>query len=113
MNYSSYGTDPNQYSNPFKKEGYLYLIRGGIIALLGIISLFIASSQLKESQSKGLAGLQIFVALGLLAIGLQALLKGWQRTFKFIVDRGVQDVPPNLPKQDTPLYIFKITLESV
>ena len=78
-----YGSIDLGLKNPFKLEGKIIAIRGGIEALVGIVLLVIASSLVKEDTGTGWI-LMIFGML-MLGLGIKTLGAGVFSIMRFFV----------------------------
>lgn len=83
-----YGKDTLGIKNPFKFEGILILIKGGIITTLGILLIFDVRATL-EMGSKANAWIELGVALVFLSLGLIFLVSGGMKLFRFLVGRSI------------------------
>lgn len=87
-----YGKDTLGIKNPFKFEGFLVLVKGGIITALGILLIFDVRSTL-ELGSKSTAWIELGAALLFLVFGLKFLVEGGMKLFRFLIGRSI---PANL-----------------
>ncbi len=87
-----YGKDTLGIKNPFKFEGFLVLIKGILITILGIILIF----HVRATIGQGLkleAWVEMAGAILFLGLGLNYAVKGGMKLFRFLVGRSV---PANL-----------------
>ena len=83
-----YGKDTLGIENPFKFEGFLVLLKGAIITVLGILLIFDVRSTL-EMISKTTAWIELGAAILFLVFGLKFLIEGSMKLFRFLIGRSV------------------------
>ncbi len=81
-----YGSLDLGLKNPFKKEGVVTAIRGGIQVAIGIILLFQAVAQVNEDQTVG--WILIIFGISVLAFGIRVLSGGILATLRYFVGRN-------------------------
>ncbi|WP_444930150.1 hypothetical protein ACJJIF_20705 [Microbulbifer sp. SSSA002] len=81
-----YGSIDLGLKNPFKKEGRVTAIRGGVQSLVALILLFMAAGQVKSNPVNG--WVLVIVGAALLVSGIRALSGGIFALLRFFVGRN-------------------------
>lgn len=82
-----YGSDSPEIENPFKQEGFFYILSGLIVFTIGIMSLIRLQGQIIDT---GLTAgwLSLSISIVLIGSGLTFLFNGFNKRSRFYVGRG-------------------------
>lgn len=92
-----YGKDTLGIKNPYTVEGYLDLVQGLSILIIGLLLLLNISADI-DADFKTIAWLKLTIAISFLVWSISSIIKGSFSVFRFLVGRNV---PANLCRETT------------